>query len=201
MSAAAFLIAPPPAPLEDAALDAALQASIVGITGLDGSLVRPRWQNPPPKQPDPSVDWCAVGVLAFTSDAGPYITHISGPLTTDPSADFELRHEEFEVLTSFYGPNARKYTAILRDGLGIPQNLEPLKAQGLYFVESLPQRVAPEFLNQQWVRRVDMGLRLRRMVSRAYGINNILTADVHIEDDSGHIDETVIVPPGSTQIP
>jgi hypothetical protein len=187
--------------LEDAALDAALQAAAVGMTGLDGTLVRPLWQNPPPKQPDPTVNWCAIGVLGFTPDAGPYITHIAGPLITDPSADLEIRHEEFEVLTAFYGPNARAYSTILRDGLGVTQNLEPLKSQGLFYVEALPQRIVPELLNKQWVRRVDMVLRFRRMVARAYGINNILAADIHIQDDSGHIDATVIVPPGSTPIP
>lgn len=196
-----FLITPPPSPLEDAALDAALQAAIVGMTALDGALVRPRWQNPPPKQPDPSVDWCAVGMLTSETLGQPWIEHISGPNITDPSADLTEELEELEVLTSFYGPHAKNFSGILRTGLKIPQNLEPLKSQGLFFIEALGQRVVPELINQQWVRRVDMGLRFRRMVARAYGINNILSADIHLQDDSGHIDATVIVPPGATLIP
>jgi hypothetical protein len=197
-----FLVTVPPGPLEDDALDDAFAAAVLGITGLgDDSLVRPRWQNPPPKTPEVDVDWCAVGVIAFSTPGYPYIEHVSGPSITDPSADEQQEHEELEVLASFYGPNAKSFAGILRSGFKIPQNLEPLKSQGLYFVEMLPQRVAPEFINQQWVRRVDAPFRFRRMVTRVYGINNILIADIHFFDDSGHVDETVIVPPGATIIP
>jgi hypothetical protein len=39
------------------------------------------------------------------------------------------------------------------------------------------------------------------MAARAYGVNNILVADIHVQDDTGHVDFTVIVPPGSPLVP
>src|SRR5574340_383319 len=57
-------------PLEGDALDALLQGMVVGITGLPGAMVRPRWQSVVPKQPEPTVDWCAIGIT--TSDRTDY---------------------------------------------------------------------------------------------------------------------------------
>ena len=190
-----YVLTIPAAPAEDADLDAVLQGMVVGVTGLDGSLVRPRWQAISPKQPEPGTDWCAIGVLESTPDAGPVIQHVSGPGITDPSADLSMRHEEMTVLATFYGPHAKAYAGVLRDGLGIPQNNEPIKAAGLYFIEAQAQRRAPELINQQWVNRWDQPLRFRRQVQRVYAVPNILLADVHIFDDTGAVNATVHVPP------
>jgi len=57
-------------PLMDAALDAVFQALVVGITGLPGTLVRPRWQPVPPTQPSVTTNWAAIGVTTNAADAG-----------------------------------------------------------------------------------------------------------------------------------
>lgn len=179
-----------PSPIEDGALDAAFQKAIVGITGLAGSMVRPRWQEKPPKQPEPSVDWCAFGVSSQIPDAGPHILHVGAGSGID-----ELRrHEEIDVIATFYGPLCKSFAARLRDGLGLPQNIEELKASGIALIDAGTIRSVPELVNQQWIRRADITLRFRRAVTRSYAIRNILAADVHLFDDTGHLDEFVQVP-------
>lgn len=185
----------PPAPAEDDDLDNVLQAMIVGITGLNQQMVRPRWQPTVQKQPEPTTNWCSIGVVSSRADTYAYIQHLFGSDITAPAGDLEQRHEELEVLASFYGPQAKTNLGILRDGLGITQNLEAAKAAGLYFVEMESARAAPDFINQQWVRRWDTALRFRRMVARVYGINNILSAEIDLFDDSGHVNRVIKAPP------
>lgn len=186
----------PTAPVEDDALDDVLQAMVVGITGLEADLVRPRWQVVTPKQPEPGTNWCSIGVMTSTADTFAVMKHIAGVSITDPAGDLSIRHEQLEVLVSFYGPNAKSYLGVLRDGLGVSQNLEAAQASGLYFTGVMePGRASPEFINQQWVRRWDSALTFRRMVARAYLVNNILSAEVDLFDDSGHIYDVIEAPP------
>ncbi len=171
-------------PLEDGDLDAQFQQAVVGITGLPGALVRPRWQATNPKQPEPSTNWCSIGVMDITPDAGPYIQHKGAGQGQD---DF-TRHEQIELVATFYGPQAQRYAAMLRDGFGMPQNIESLNAVGISFVECQAFRPVPELVNQQWIRRYDMALTFRRQVRRVYGVLNVLSADpVLISDDIGII--------------
>lgn len=185
----------PPEPAYDAELDAIFQSVVVGVLGFDPTLVRPRWQPYPPKEPEVGVDWCAIGVLSSIPDAFPYIAHLSQDNITDPSADQLWRHEELEVLASFYGSNAMKNLGYLRDGLTIVQNTEVLEANQIAFVGAEEARTAPEFINQQWRRRFDLPLIFRRKIQRVYSMPNILDASVHLFDDSGHVDDTINVPP------
>jgi hypothetical protein len=185
----------PPAPAEDLALDEIFAALIVGVTGMSGLFVRPRWQSAVPQQPEPSVDWCAIGVLNSIPDTYAYETHVSGPGITDPCADILIRHETLEVLASFYGPNARANAGLLRDGLQVHQNLEAIEAVDIVLTETEAIRSAPDFINQQWVRRVDMPMRFRRKITRLYAVQNIITATVELQDDSGDVNETFSVPP------
>lgn len=186
----------PPAPVEDDALDDVLQALVVGITGLEADLVRPRWQTVVPKRPEPDVDWCSIGVMSSTPDANAYVQHLSGVSIGQPAGDLSQRHETLEVLASFYGPHAKANLGILRDGLWIEQNLYAAKASGLYFTGHMdPGRPAPEFINQQWIRRWDGAFTFRRMVARAYLVNNIVSAEIDLIDDTGHVDRVINVPP------
>lgn len=178
-------------PAEDAPLDAIFQQMVVGLTGIAGSLVRPRWQPNPPKQPAVDVDWCSLGVMAQVADDGPAIMHD----TSGEGSDDYVRHEDIDLLLTFYGPNGQRNAAQARDGLYIGQNLEALKTHQIVFVDTGPIRTVPELVNQQWVRRFDLPIRFRRKIARTYPVLNILSADVHLFDDSGNVDEVIPVPP------
>jgi hypothetical protein len=185
-----LLPADAPAPEEDAELDGLFQDSVRNITGLPGSLVRPRWQPGNPKQPEPGTDWCAIGVMVQTPDAGPAIQHRS----ENGGADKLERHEEIEVLASFYGPRRQSFAAKLRDGLSIPQNMETLQTSAIGLVGCGPIRSVPELVNQQWIRRSDMLMLFRRKTTRIYPVQNIEVADIHLFDDTTHVDEIITVP-------
>lgn len=167
-----------PAPSEDTDLEDVLQAMVVGISGMAGKFVRPRWQEKPPKQPEPDVNWCAVGVHNTKTIANPAIDHEG----SDDGHDQYQMHEELEVLCSFYGPQAQAYASILRDGIFIPQNGEAVKALRMAFYGASDIRPVPELVNQQWVRRYDLFIHMRRQVVRVYPVLNILSADPVIVD-------------------
>ncbi|ALD93470.1 hypothetical protein CR3_4288 [Cupriavidus gilardii CR3] len=167
-------------PLEDDALDDLLHDLVAGVTGLPGSLVRPRWQPTVPKQPEPSVNWCAIGVTVQTNDASPAIKHDP----TGDGSDVYQRHQDIELLCTFYGPAAKGYAQMLVDGLAIPQNSEQLGLNDMKFVSAGTIRAAPDLVNQQWVRRYDVTVALRRKITRTYPVLNLLSAQVKTETDS-----------------
>lgn len=183
----------PPGPAEDLDLDAVFQSMVVGITGLDGSLVRPRWQPVAPKQPEPGTNWCAISVMTSDGDDYPYIQHLAGTGLNDAAGDLLVTHEHIEVLASFYGPQAKANAGVLRDGLKIQQNRTALTAVDIAFTDCETARAVPALINQQWVRGFDMPMRFNRKISRVYGVQSIVAADIHLFDDSGHVNTTVDV--------
>ena len=166
-----YLVPSTTAPDHDAALDRIVQQMVVGITGLAGAMVRPRWQPNPPKQPEPSVDWCAIGVQSVTPDASPAIEHDGA----GDGSDTVNRHEYIEFVASFYGPNGLGNATLLRDGFSLPQNVEAIGAAGLLYVGTSPITPAPALVSEQWVRKYDLRLTFRRQVSRTYPVLNLVS--------------------------
>lgn len=167
-------------PAEDDALDDLVHDLISGITALPPDLVRPRWQPTVPKQPEPSVDWCAFGVQEQEQDAGPVIQHDGA----GDGHDTYIRHQDVDVMCTFYGPRAKGYAQRLADGLAIPQNREQLQLLDMAFVGVGAIRPAPDLVNQQWVRRYDMTVTLRRKITRTYAVLNLKSAAVATTTDS-----------------
>ncbi len=165
---------------EDAALDDIFQKMIVGLTGLEGSLVRPRWQATTPKMPEPNIDWCAIGVNEETPDANAVVTH-DGSADGGNGQDKLQRHEDIVVLATFYGPHSKGYAKQVRDGLYIPQNSEELKTNGIAFINTGTIKAVPELINQQWQRRYDLPINFRRVIDRTYAVQNIVAAEVAVE--------------------
>lgn len=176
-------ISPPIA--EDDALDDIFQELIVGLTALPADLVRPRWQPVDRKMPDVGVNWCAIGVTTDEPDNDPYLRH--SPAST--GQDTLQRTETIRVLATFYGPNAKGYAKIARDGLHIAQNRTQLEIALLAVITTDTIRAVPEQINNQWVRRYDLPLVFRRTVQRTYAIENLVSADVtlHVEQHTVNI--------------
>lgn len=169
-----------PAPLEGQGLNRFIQQWIVGITGLAGNMVRPRWQPEPPDVPDAGDAWAAIGITARAADTFPAILHDP----TGDGADDLQRHETLAVLASFYdlGTNglADLYASLLRDGLAIPQNSEPLASAGFGLVDVGDLTTVPSLLKSRWLYRVDLPFHLRRAIVRSYPVLNVESADISV---------------------
>jgi len=169
-----------PAPLEDAALDRFLQQFVANVSGMTPSNVRPRWQKEPPNMPPVGSDWAAVGVQDMRSDMYPAELHKAD----SDGSNTVFSQEQLDVLVSFYGDNARRNAAILRDGLFVAQNREWLiyNDMGLVTVGSLTP--APSLVNERWQYRIDFIFTLVRAVRRTYPVLNLLSAEGTIVTDT-----------------
>jgi hypothetical protein len=187
-STGGFLVPSSTSPAEDADLEDVVQPILVGITGLTGSLVRPRWQVDPPAQPSPVTNWCAFGVTRSQGDITGSVVH-DGSGDGGLGASTEQRHETLEILASFYGPAGQGYASLLRGGLGIAQNREALFLAGMGLIECSEITAAPALVNQNWLRRYDLTIRLRRRVDRTYPVRNLLSAHGTIEKETGEAED------------
>lgn len=161
-----------PAVLEGQALVDFLQEWAVGIVGMPGSAVRPRWQPEPPNIPD--GNWAAFGIQRREKDTFAYVGHSSAGQGSD-----ELRrHEVLHCLVSFYGPDAELNAELLSDGMQVPQNLEKLTGASMGLVSCGDPVLAPELVKETWLQRVDLPFAIKRQVVRNYAVLNILSAGV-----------------------
>lgn len=188
-----------PAPLEGAALLAFIQGWIVGLTGMDGKLVRPRWQPEAPVIPDEGTAWAAIGLGTRSSDTYPFV----GNKTPDGSPGYSLaRQEEIPVLCSFYdlgsGGQADALAALLRDQTAIAQNRELLRANNFAFVSCGELTPVPSLLKTRWLYRVDVPITLRRQINRSYPVLLVETADIDLKANNagdGIYEQTITVQP------
>lgn len=73
-STGGYLLPAPLAPLPaNLTFKQFLQQVFVGVSGLPGDLVLPRWQTNPPKQPDLLTNWMALAATVSTPDANAYV--------------------------------------------------------------------------------------------------------------------------------
>ena len=173
-----------PFPDDDLALDIVLQAWIVGLTGLAGSLVRPRWQPAPPPMPDQDVNWCAIGILNQTADDNNWTGH-NGAGDGGIGSSTMQRHELLDGLATFYGPASSGYAGLVRDNSQMDQNNDMLDPHGIAFVGAGEIRIVPDLINQIWVRRADLPLVLRRQITRTYPVRTLLSAPSSTIDSPG----------------
>ena len=161
----------------DTPLDVHLSQWIRNVSGLDAGRVIARWQPDQPAMPPADVNWCAFGVTGIAADDGPAFVN-----QTDATAE-QWRHELIECLASFYGPAGQLVAARFRDGLAVNQNNDTLNQWGLTLADCDSIRPAPELLNNQWVRRYDVMVRLRRKVVSTWGIQSLTDAPFRISGD------------------
>ena len=164
-----------------------VQQYIAGLANMDGHMVYQRWQAEPPNLPDFGVDWCAAGVVR-RRPIGIYGAAIRHPLGNHGDGYDEMqRHEEFEVLCSFYGNNAQYYCDNLIDNLMVWQNKVILHLAGMAFVEVTEPNIAPELIRDRWWNRYDATLVMRRIIRRNYNVLNLLEAVFQVNTDTGYV--------------
>jgi hypothetical protein len=165
--------APSPQPLEDQDWDNFLHDMLSGITGLDATLVRPRWQPEPPNMPDFGTDWLGFGVVNVDLDFCPATIHVS---TSTDEYEALQEHEIDTVLCSFYGPNCGRYASYLRRGLFLDQNRAIFRANAVGLVEITSFVAAPELVRERWFDRTDTNVILRREIRFDYSVRTITRA-------------------------
>lgn len=191
-----------PAPLEGQALLRFFQVILVGITGLPGNMVRPYWQEEPPDVPDAGVAWAAFKITRRPSDEYPFVGRLG--YLGEIGSDNLQRHEELDIFTTFYdtgstgldntGGLADYYVALLRDGLAIPQNREPLFLTGMGLTKVGVLVTVPVIFKKRWQYRVDFEFSVRRQIDRTYPVQTIVSATGTINYDTG-------LPPQSFKAP
>lgn len=158
-------------PFGELNFDEFLQTVFVGVSGLSGDLVRPKWQINPPKQPDITVNWLAIGLLEDDSDTNAFVG-------IQPDASTVLmRMEALTVQCSFYGPDSYEQCKITRDGFQIRQNLDALQRANMNFVNTDRMVRAPDVVNERWCDRWEMNVHLRREILRTYPILTFLSGN------------------------
>ncbi len=162
-------------------LDQFINTLLVGLTGLAGASVRPKWQQQPPKQPDIDTNWLAFGVTVSAVDANAFV----GIVSDDPDATSQFqRQESIAIACSFYGPLALSYAGLVRDGLQIQQNLEALRAAQMGYAEVTDALRVPDFVNERWIERYEMTVTLRRQIDRTYPVLPLLSASGTITSET-----------------
>jgi hypothetical protein len=158
-------------PEYDEDLERLISRWIRGLTGLEKSVVYRRWTDPQIQIPKNGTTWCAFGIAGVQEDANP--AYIQG----DESAE-QWSHETIDILCCFYGPQGMSMVTRFRDGLFVSQNNDELKKNSLTLLDSGRIFNLPELINNQWVRRYDITVRLRRKIIREYGIKSLVEAPV-----------------------
>ena len=145
----------------DLSLEDILHNIVQGMTAIDGTLVRPRWQVEPPQQPDFSTDWVAFGVVRSEVDTFALSSHDP----TGSGSSSVVRDEILHVLHSFYGPNGQARCEAFRDGFEVEQNRDFMLFYNLGLVEVEEVTTLPALMKEKWVRRVDVSVAYRRRTS------------------------------------
>ena len=147
-----------------------IQTMFAGLAGLNGMLVRPKWQPEPPQMPDIATNWLAFGIASSASDFNAYIG-----MNTVGQTQFQ-RQEQIEVQVSIYGPAALDIVELIRDGFQIPQNQAGMLSANMGLVEVTKALHIPELINERFFNRYEMTVVLNRQVQRLYPILNFLSA-------------------------
>jgi hypothetical protein len=190
--------APAPAPAEGQTLFRFLQQWFVGLSGLDGTMVRPQYQAVLPSIPDDGIGWMSFRITTEDGDRFPYIVH-KGDQPDDNGSDELQRHETLNILCSFYDTgdtgNADLLMRLVRDNSAIPQNREvllPALMQLAYVGDAV---VVPVIVKTKWLYQVDLPVLIRRQVVRSYPVLNVLSMVGTLKFDTGAKDKPLAVNP------
>jgi hypothetical protein len=165
--------------LNDAALMQFLQQVVVGITGLPGNLVRPRWQPEPPNIPDFGTNWAAIGPGTTKRDVYSY-SKANGETVT------VIRNRVMDILCCFYGPLAGTNSEILAMGFEVAQNREVMQLAGFNLVGGVGDgQPVPVLIKQRWQYRYDVPFTIRQQQKYTYSVLSLLSAQGTMTLQSG----------------
>lgn len=175
-----------PTPLSGKPLLVFLQNWIAPLAGLDGNMVRPRYQTEPSNIPDGGTAWMAFGFQGDEeADTFPYVAQSADGLTTTLQ-----RNEQMTLLCSFYDTGvsglADGLSRLLRDNLAVAQNREPLLTQGFVLAYVGPRTPAPRTLSTKWLYRVDLPVVVRCEFRRKYEVLSVLGMRGRVYTDTGY---------------
>jgi hypothetical protein len=160
--------------LNDIALAIFLQNIVVGIVGLPGPMVRPRWQTEPPNIPDFGTNWAAIGPGPRKREPFSAIVHAA---SGDTSSSTVVRNRTMDILCSFYGPAAETNSELLAMGLEIPQNRDAMVLQGFNIIGGAgDSTIVPAMIKGRWQYRVDIGFTIRQQQKYTYSVLDVLSA-------------------------
>ena len=172
-------LAPSAEPLDGAALDKVFHDFIVGLTGIEGDLARPRWQPEPAQQPAFGKDWVAFGIVRRLPDMHSYSEEIPGADGASEVSYDELLY----VLHSFYGPNSSALSARFKAGCEVAQNRATIRGQGVLFREVQEPVILPALLKEKWVKRIDVTAVFARRAVRTYPILIIDSGQLGLDNE------------------
>lgn len=160
---------------------------IVGLTGLDKKLVRPRYQNDPTKQPpEPTINWCSFSFNVLTPDNNAYVEGGEN----DSSLQ---RNNDLQLFCSFYGNLGFEFASIFSDGFQITQNRDKLTQAKIGYTGVSQSTYVPELINNRWFPRTDITVFLKRQVTRKYNVESFLSAEGIIHGDT-NLSTTIDIP-------
>lgn len=168
---AGYLTPTGPPPLYDEELEREISRWIRAVSGLPAKMVFPRMTDPQTQIPQNGTTWCGFSISDFNQDAYPAL--IAGGESSQ-----QWDHESLNILCCFYGPAGQQTATRFRAGIFISQNNDELKRLGLTLWQCGKMYNVPELINNQWVRRYDITVILRRKVIREYGIKSLTSAPV-----------------------
>ena len=172
--------------LSGQSLDNFMQFVISGITGVPPDLVRPRWQPEPPNLPSIGTSWVATGVTRTTPLGYPAFTELSTP--TGLGSNKYSDKEEFDVLSSCYGPNADALAIRIRNGFMTDQNRECLQLMNIGLINTSGRQRVPTLVQGRFLERIDITVTFRREVREYYPVLYLLSAPVEVYTDVGAVD-------------
>lgn len=151
-----------------------IQQLLVALSGFDGTLVRPEWQQEPPKAPDINVNWLAFGLGSATPDNNAYVAIEKNGNVDTPTVQ---RNELIPIIVSVYGPDAYDNIGLIRDGFQLTQNLTTMRQANVGFGYDTPAQHIPDFYNERWFDRWRCEFFVRRQIQRSYPLLSFLSAN------------------------
>lgn len=189
-SSAAGFLRPLSSPIYDDPLDDYFHDFLVGLSGIPGDLVRPRWQPEPPNQPAFTTNWLAFGFPRITEDAFAY--QAQDP--DNPETGVVQRDEILTMLMSFYGPQCGQLGKQVSASIQLQQNRAYLRTQNISVVEVEDQIKLPALLKEKWVPRVDINVRFRRRAGWVFAVRTVESVQAGLDNEI-YITPIIVAPP------